>query len=174
MQRSLSLPVAEAPLAPGLVWTPYTPALEVPLMDAFNAAFAGSYGVPRLDPETWRGAFTGVPQFRPDLTYAVLAQDTIVGFCVNWVGGAGRSSSDQASGTGREGWVEAIGVLPAWRGRGIASALLAHSLRLFQAEGLPLAGLDVDAENPTGAVRLYQKHGFQIARETIHFGKPLD
>jgi ribosomal protein S18 acetylase RimI-like enzyme len=65
-------------------------------------------------------------------------------------------------------------VLPAWRGRGIASALLAQALRRFQAEGLPRAGLDVDAENPSGAVRLYQKHGFEIARETIHYGKALD
>jgi mycothiol synthase len=161
MRRDLALPVAEAPLPGGLDWAAYAPELEAPMMDAFNAAFDGSFGVPRLDAETWRGAFTGVPQFRPDLTFAVLAGEAIVGFCVNWVGGEG----------GREGWVEAIGVLPDWRGRGIASALLAHSLRLFQAEGLPRAGLDVDAENPSGAVRLYQKHGFEIARETIHFGK---
>jgi ribosomal protein S18 acetylase RimI-like enzyme len=73
-----------------------------------------------------------------------------------------------------EGWIEAIGVIPAWRGRGIASALLVKSLHSFQAEGLERAGLDVDAENPTGALGLYQKHGFRVAKESIHFVKQLN
>lgn len=163
MRRSLALPVDDVPLPAGLQWARWTADLDAPMMDAFNAAFADNWGVPRMSAETWRDAFTGVPQFRGDLTYAALDQGRIVGFCVNWVGGA----------DGQEGWVEAIGVVPAWRGRGVASALLAHSLRLFQAEGLARAGLDVDAENPSGAVRLYQKHGFDIARETIHYGKWL-
>jgi mycothiol synthase len=163
MRRSLAQPILDEPLPAGLQWVAWTPELDVPLMDAFNAAFAGHYGVPRMDLETWRESFTGVPQFRGDLTYLVLAGGEIVGFCVNWV----EAEDDQ------EGWVEAIGVIPAWRGRGVASALLVHSLRLFQAEGLARAALDVDAQNPTGALRLYEKHGFEVARETIHFGKPL-
>jgi len=31
-----------------------------------------------------------------------------------------------------------------------------------------------DAQNPTGALRLYEKHGFAIARESIHFVKQLN
>ena len=87
------------------------------------------------------------------------------GFCINWVEGAGTPVE--------EGWVEAIGVIPAWRGNGVASALMVQALSRFQAAGLRGAGLDVDAENPTGALRLYQKHGFEVAKESIHFVKQL-
>ena len=118
-----------------------------------------------MNEEAWREFFTGVSQFRGDLSYLVMDAENVAGFCVNWVEGAEST---------REGWIEAIGVIPAWRGRGIASALMAKSLHLFQAEGLEQAALDVDAENPTGALRLYEKHGFTIARESIHFVKQLN
>jgi len=32
----------------------------------------------------------------------------------------------------------------------------------------------VDAHNPSGALRLYEKHGFEVARETMHFVKMLN
>jgi ribosomal protein S18 acetylase RimI-like enzyme len=70
--------------------------------------------------------------------------------------------------------VVAIGVIPAWRGRRVASALLGHALHLFQAEGLQQAALEVDTQNPSGALGLYEKHGFKAVRETIHFIKRLN
>jgi ribosomal protein S18 acetylase RimI-like enzyme len=118
-----------------------------------------------MNAAAWQEFFTGVPQFRGDLTYLAMAGEDIAGFCVNWVQGAGLD---------REGWIEALGVVPARRGQGIASALLVKSLQSFQAEGLPGAALDVDAENPSGALHLYEKHGFSVARESIHFVKQLN
>ncbi len=61
----------------------------------------------------------------------------------------------------------------AHRGRGLASALLAHSLRAFRQAGFSQAALDVDAENPSGALRLYQKLGFCAIRQELHFVKRL-
>jgi ribosomal protein S18 acetylase RimI-like enzyme len=161
MRRSLAEPVQEKPLPASLQWTRWTPEIDLRLMDAFNAAFSEHWGLQTMNEEAWREFFTGVPQFRGDLTYLAMDGDSIAGFCVNWV---------VAPEDAREGWIEAIGVIPAWRGRGVASALLVKSLQLFQAEGLPRAALDVDAQNPTGALSLYEKHGFQIA-ESIHFVK---
>lgn len=165
MQRSLADPIPDMSLPAGLELAQWTPELDLPLMHAFNAAFRGNWGVPTINEEGWKEFFTGVPQFRGDLTYLAMQGDRIIGFCVNWV--------EIAENTG-EGWIEAIGVIPDWRGRGIASALMAKSLQLFQAEGLKQAALDVDAQNPTGALRLYEKHGFTIARESIHFVKKLN
>lgn len=164
MQRSLAEPVEEIPLPDGLRWTQWTRQLDLPLMHAFNAAFSEQWGLQTMNEAAWREFFTGVPQFRGDLTCLVMDGEAILGFCVNWVQGEAQE---------REGWIEAIGVIPSWRGRGIASALLAKSLQMFRDEHLERAGLDVDAQNPTGALRLYEKHGFKIAKETIHFVKQL-
>jgi ribosomal protein S18 acetylase RimI-like enzyme len=51
--------------------------------------------------------------------------------------------------------------------------MLTQALALFRAEGLERAALDVDTQNPTGALRLYEKHGFEVVKETIHFTKSL-
>jgi ribosomal protein S18 acetylase RimI-like enzyme len=61
------------------------------------------------------------------------------------------------------GWVSTLGVLPAFRGRGLGTSLLEHSLAAFQARGLARAGLGVDAENTTGAVRLYERVGMRVS-----------
>ena len=164
MRRSLMDPIQKRPLPKGLQWVQWTQALDTPLMNAFNEAFSEHWGLQVMNEESWRNTFTGVPQFRSDLTYLAMDGETIVGFCVNWL---------NETPNAHDGWVEAIGVKPAWRGRGVASALLAHALQLFQDAGLEQAGLDVDAQNPTGALRLYKKHGFEIAKETIHFVKKL-
>jgi len=165
MRRSLAQAVIPVPLPPGLSWAEWSPELDLEAMQAFNQAFSGHWGVPMMNPEIWRGYFTGVPQFRGDLSFLAMEGESVVGFCINWVEGAGTPVE--------EGWVEAIGVIPAWRGKGVASALMVQALSRFQAAGLRGAGLDVDAENPTGALRLYQKHGFEVVKESIHFVKQL-
>ena len=160
MQRGLVEPVPEIPLPPGMDLQSWSPALDPAVMRAFTAAFQGQWGMPGMTPDLWRDFFTGVPQFRPELSCLALAGGEVVGFCINWV-------------VDNNAWVEALGVLPDWRGRGLASALLSHSLVLFQAAGFTRAALDVDAENPTGALRLYQKLGFVAVKEEIHYLKQL-
>lgn len=59
------------------------------------------------------------------------------------------------------GWVSTLGVIPGHRGKGIGAALLTEALAAFQARGLPRAGLDVDVENQTGALRLYERAGMR-------------
>lgn len=169
MWRSLSQPILETRLPGSLRWVQWTPELDLPLMIAFNEAFREHYGVQEMNAESWRQLFTGVPQFRGDLTSIVMDGEEIIGFCINWVEGTGQD--DPSS---QEGWVEAIGVIPTWRGQGVASALLGHALSQFQTEGFKHAALEVDAENPSGALRLYEKHGFKAVRETIHFVKILN
>jgi hypothetical protein len=65
---------------------------------------------------------------------------------------------------GDRGWVGELGVLKPWRGRGIASALLRRAFATFAARELPRVMLNVDAANPTGAVRLYERLGMRTVR----------
>lgn len=61
------------------------------------------------------------------------------------------------------GSIQNIGVTPAHRGQGIGSVLLARSLQGFQSVGIRWVTLEVTANN-TGAIRLYQRIGFEIVR----------
>jgi mycothiol synthase len=59
------------------------------------------------------------------------------------------------------GYVGALGVERRARGRGIGRALLESSFARFAETGAPLVALDVDAENVTGATRLYEAAGMR-------------
>jgi ribosomal protein S18 acetylase RimI-like enzyme len=74
---------------------------------------------------------------------------------------------------GGMGWVAAIGVRKPWRRRGLGKALLLHCFRALHARGKRKIGLGVDAENPTGATRLYERAGMHVERTTVWFEKTL-
>lgn len=71
------------------------------------------------------------------------------------------------------GWVGALGVRQAWRGRGFGRALLLHSFREFRRRGLTSAALGVDAANATGATYLYESVGMHTAEENVVWEKDL-
>jgi mycothiol synthase len=75
--------------------------------------------------------------------------------------GALVSSVLAAGPSGREGsYVEYLGVLATARGRGVASSLLHTVVADAAQRGRDRVGLEVDADNPTGAARLYLSAGF--------------
>ncbi|MDX1378977.1 MAG: hypothetical protein R3307_09025, partial [Anaerolineales bacterium] len=55
----------------------------------------------------------------------------------------------------------------------LGEALLLHTFGEFYNRGQKVVGLGVDAENPNGATRLYQKTGMQIAAEYVFYEKEL-
>jgi ribosomal protein S18 acetylase RimI-like enzyme len=71
------------------------------------------------------------------------------------------------------GYTEHIYVRPAWRGRGLASALIARSLQVLKAQGMTEAELGVDSENESAAFQLYQKIGYQTFSVDTWYRKPL-
>jgi mycothiol synthase len=64
---------------------------------------------------------------------------------------------------GDDAWIHDVGVLPAWRRRGLARSLLSRALDEFCRRGYRRAGLNVDASNESGATQLYRSMGFRIA-----------
>jgi mycothiol synthase len=96
------------------------------------------------------------PAFDPSLT--LLATDDegeVVGLAVAYAG---------VEGAPEEGWIRDLGVVPAWRGRGLGMALLLASLHTFRTRGLTGAALDVDDVTIGAAVRLYERAGLRITR----------
>jgi ribosomal protein S18 acetylase RimI-like enzyme len=67
--------------------------------------------------------------------------------------------------------VRILGVLPEYRQRGLGQALLQHTFAEFARRGFTAVGLGVDAENPTGAVRVYERAGMRVERTNLVFEK---
>jgi RimJ/RimL family protein N-acetyltransferase len=71
------------------------------------------------------------------------------------------------------GWVRELGVAADQRGRGIGMAMLRHAFGLFHDAGQRRVGLGVDAENVSGASRLYERAGMRVERQYHFFRKGL-
>jgi ribosomal protein S18 acetylase RimI-like enzyme len=71
------------------------------------------------------------------------------------------------------GYVDSLAVRKPWRKRGIGLALLQHSFRAFWERSKRKVDLGVDAENLTGALRLYKKAGMRVLRQYDLYEKEL-
>jgi mycothiol synthase len=71
------------------------------------------------------------------------------------------------------GYTENISVRRPWRRRGLARALIAASFPLLRARGMTEAGLGVDTENVSGALRVYEGCGFRPVSRNALYRKPL-
>ena len=74
----------------------------------------------------------------------------------------------------RRGWLDSVFTRRAWRQRGLARALIARSLRVLRDRGMTSAALGVDADNPSGALGLYQSAGFEIDDRFTAWRKPME
>ena len=73
----------------------------------------------------------------------------------------------------KRGYTEHIYVRPAWRGRGLASALIASSLLVLLQHGMTEAELGVDAQNESEAFKLYEHLGYKTISVDTWFRKAL-
>jgi ribosomal protein S18 acetylase RimI-like enzyme len=71
----------------------------------------------------------------------------------------------------RRAWTEDISTRREWRGKGVASALIAASLRQLAGLGFDEAALGVDLDNPTGALGVYQRMGYEVALRVTQFSR---
>jgi GNAT superfamily N-acetyltransferase len=74
---------------------------------------------------------------------------------------------------GNWGWIGTLAVRPAWRRRGLGLALLQESFGRFYARGERTVALGVDAQNPTGPTRLYERAGMGVLWQADVWQKEL-
>ena len=167
MERRLDeLPVA--PVVGGVQLVPFTWDRDEEVRRAHNASFTEHHGSAERDATTWRTHFTGQRAFRPDLSVVALEDGAVVGYALAYV----YEADSQARGHD-EAHLGQIGVLPAERGRGVASAVITAVLRSAAAAGCRTAGLDVDSGNVTGAPRVYERLGFRTTRTKVSWSTTL-
>lgn len=120
------------------------------------------HGSAERDEKTWQTLFTGQRAFRPELSVLALADGAVVGYTLAYV-----FDADTAANGYEQVDLGQIGVLPSVRGRGLAKAAIAEVLRRAAEHGCRSAGLQVDSENVTGALRLYEGLGFARRRTQV-------
>ena len=135
---------------------------DVAVWQAQNEAFRDHPGSHDVTLEEWRQSRFEDPEFDPTLW--PIAWDRPSGEV------AGFSLNRYRMGIG---WIRTLGVRRPWRRRGLGEALLLHSFGEFYKRGMKTIGLGVDAQNPTGATRLYQKVGMYTASEFVTYEKEL-
>lgn len=123
--------------------------VDEPFDDAYPAWKHMMFGHPNNDPSLWFLAVDGDEIAGASLGLAALSEEPDMG------------------------WVRILAVRRDWRKRGIALALLHHSFAEFQRRGRKRVGLTVDADNLTGAVRLYRKAGMHPTETMSVFEKEL-
>ena len=174
MRRDLFRPIPVPIVPEGLLLVPVDqavaadPALDDRLRLAHNETFEQHWGFQPWSADTWRQWETGQRDFRGDWSFIAFDGDEIAGYALS----AGfRTEWENVGWT--QGWTSKLGVRSPWRGIGLAKALLTASMQAFAADRMQFAGLDVDSDNPTGAVGLYSALGYEVRHRAAHWTKPL-
>jgi mycothiol synthase len=128
---------------------------------ALHDAFAQEWGFHSIPFEEWKRTRLEAPDTDTSLWFLARAGDEVAGVA--------RCAANHHGG----GWIAALGVRKPWRRRGVGLALLRHAFVEFHRRGEPHVGLGVDAENPTGATRLYERAGMSVVTEDIVYAKEL-
>jgi mycothiol synthase len=131
-----------------------------PLFEAIDEAFRDHWGHVPMIYENWLSHTLQREDFDPSLCFVAWDGDQV----------AGMSICRYRSGMG---WVNTLGVRRPWRKHGLGLALLVHSFGEFFCRGEKTVGLFVDAENQTGATRLYKCAGMHVANEFVSYLKEL-
>jgi mycothiol synthase len=132
----------------------------VAVWEADNEAFRDHWGSHDRTYEEWSHGKFGNPNFDPTLWMVAWDGDQVAGYCQNRF----RMGI---------GWVGTLGVRRPWRKMGLGLALLRYSFGEFYKRDMKTIGLGVDASNPTGATRLYQRAGMHAASEFVTYEKEL-
>ena len=138
------------------------------LFDADAEAFQDHWGGFPYDDSTFE-EWLSDPNFDPSLYVVAWDRGEIAGAVINAIPRA----ENEALGR-RRGWLESVFVRRPWRRRGLAQALVARSLVVLRERGMDHAMLGVDADNPTGAVGVYERAGFVVAKRSTAYRKPME
>ena len=160
--------VPDLPLPAELHLRPVTPDLYRRVWDADQEAFRDHWGGHDASPEALQRYLDG-PDTDPSLWLVAFVGEEIAGGVIN---GIYREENEQLG--VRRGWLDSVFTRRPWRRRGLARALIARSLLLLRERGMAEAMLGVDADNPTGALGLYESVGFRVKARYSAWHKPLE
>jgi len=109
------------------------------------------------------------PEFSSELSLIAIAPDgKFAAFCESRI-----HAEDNKRNGYNEGWIAVLGTRRGFRQQGLGKAMLLTAMQYLKAKGMDSAILGVDAENPSGALRLYESVGFEKVHTSISYVKSL-
>ncbi len=168
MARPLSAPIPAPELPHGYTLRTVAATEQPQWVDVFNGSFIDHWNHHPLTEER-NTQWTSGPNYRADGDLIAVASDgTFAALCRCEI-----NLEDNAALGRNEGWIEALGTRPGHRKIGLGRAMLLAGLHWIKAQGVDTAVLGVDAENPSGALRLYESVGFHVANTSYTYHKDL-
>jgi mycothiol synthase len=135
-------------------------------VETFNETFIEHWNHFELTVEAFKNKLDD-PTYRSDLSLVAIApDDTIAALCDCYIIEKDGPDIEQ-------GWINVLGTKRGFRKQGLGRSILLAALQNFQAEGLDTVILYVDAENLSGATRLYESVGFRRVNTQIAYMKEL-
>lgn len=134
------------------------------MFDAVEDAFQDHWGHEPDTYERWLHNQMTPGRYDPDLWFLAVDGDEVAG---------GIICQPTRAEDPDLGWVQDVAVRRSWRRRGVGLALLLHAFGELYARGRRRVALMVDAENPTGATRLYERAGMGRQRQIDLYRKEL-
>lgn len=168
MLIEMDAPVPEPEFPEGITLRPYNAATDAEAVYiAENDAFRDHFGhVERPFEEGFKQWKHRREQWGYDPTLYFIAMDG------NEIAGTNLCRTHFPDDADR-GLVGSISVRRPWRKRGLGLALLRHAFNEFYRRGKRKVGLGVDAQNLTGALRLYETAGMHIEQAYDYYEKEL-
>jgi mycothiol synthase len=170
MERRLSKTIPVEPAPSGVTLRRYRyPEDNLPALNAFNSALADYYDFHPISQTAWEREMAA-PYSRPDLSWVALSE-TAPGEMIGFAGCQVNESANKQAGR-PEGWIEGIGVIPAFQQRGVGKALLSRCLQSLRDQNLEFALADVDSES-IPAVALFRRAGFSVRIALLQYERAL-
>lgn len=168
MTRDLEQPIPDLPMPDGLEVRAVTMDMVRQIWQADVEAFKDHWGGFDSSDENLQ-RWLEDPNFDPRLWVIAYDGHEVAGGVVNAI----EAEENEALGVKR-GWLHSVFTRRQWRRRGLARALIARSLVLIRDRGMDTGILGVDADNPTGALGLYEGIGFSVAERSAAWRKPFE
>lgn len=164
LARDLSDPFIETKPPPGISLTEWSQEIDDVVRVVHNMAFRDHWGSEPLSESRWRRWLSGSEHFLPNASFVAMSGTEVIGYSMS-----AAYPQEWAELGHSEGWIDALGTILEWRKRGIASLLIEASVQAFRALGYDRASLGVDTANPSGALGLYTRHGFDPTRREVSY-----
>jgi len=156
LSRPIEEPIGDYPIPEGLEIREAKPEHYRTIWDANHAAFKDHWGYEEPTEAMFKTWQVEKRYFQPHLWKIAWDGDEVAGQVGNYVDEVENKELNR-----KRAYTEEISVGRKWRGRGLAKALIAASIHMFQDMGkFTETTLGVDADNPSGALKLYTSMGY--------------
>lgn len=156
MEHPLGDAIPAVTVPAGMRFEPWSDRTDGEFLSVRNEAFQDHWGSSPMTVDAWKSQITN-HTFRPDASF--LLRDEATGAPAGMLVTMYWEADTVATGV-RDAHFMFIATLRQFRKRGVASALIAHTLRTVAEQGYGRASLGVDSANPTGAFGVYERAGF--------------